>query len=160
MPISRDSVVAILLLALCGVLWHASYDIEITNYGTMAGTIWPRIIIVAVALFSALMLLTSLLNRPAEDKAPAETPTPLLKRYRNALIIYVLFLGFLFTLPTLGMHLGGALFVFLPLTALGRPSPKLIAIHAAVAVVSIGVMWSIFTFGLRVILPQGEILPI
>jgi len=58
------------------------------------------------------------------------------------------------------MHLAGALFVFLALTALGRPSPKLIAIHAAVAVASIGIMWSVFTFGLRVILPQGEILPI
>ena len=31
------------------------------------------------------------------------------------------------------------------------------AIHAAVAIVSITFMWSVFTFGLKVILPQGEI---
>lgn len=159
MSVSRDTIVAILLLAFCGVLWHASYDIEITSYGTMASTVWPRIIIVALGVFSALLLLQSLIRRDdaRADEGPVE---PLHKRYRNAAIIYSLFLLFLLTLPTLGMHLGGALFVFLSLTALGRPTPRLIALHAAVAVASIGVMWSIFTFGLRVILPQGEILPI
>ena len=159
MSVNRDSVVAIILLAFCGVIWHASFDIEITNYGTMPSTVWPRIVITAIAVASALMLFVSIV-RPTARQADAGEPVPLLKRYRNALIIYVLFLGFLVTLPILGMHLGGALFVFLALTALGRPSAKLLAIHAAVAVVSIGVMWSVFTFGLRVILPQGEILPI
>lgn len=159
MSVSRDTIVAILLLAFCGVLWHASYDIEITNYGTMPSAVWPRIIIVAIAVFSALLLLRSLTLR--DEAAAEDAPTePFFRRYRNAAIIYALFLLLLLTLPTLGMHLGGALFVFLALTALGRPSPKLIALHAVVAVVSIGVMWSIFTFGLRVILPQGEILPI
>lgn len=158
MSVNRDTIVAIVLLAFCGVLWHASYDIEITNYGTMASTVWPRIIIVAIALFSAVLLATSLTAR--EDGTDEAQPLPLHRRYRNAGFIYALFLLFLVTLPVLGMHLGGALFVFLALTALGRPTPKLIAVHAAVAVVSIGVMWSIFTFGLRVILPQGEILPI
>lgn len=159
MSVSRDTIVAILLLAFCGVLWHASYDIEITTYGTMPSTVWPRIVIAATAAFSALLLLRSLVVRE-ETPIDSAAKVPFLKRYRNAAIIYALFLFFLLTLPTLGMHLGGALFVFLALTALGRPSPKLIAIHAAIAVVSIGAMWSIFTFGLRVILPQGEILPI
>ncbi|SDG46260.1 MULTISPECIES: tripartite tricarboxylate transporter TctB family protein [Thalassobaculum] len=159
MSVSRDTIVAILLLAFCGVLWYASYDIEITSYGTMPSSVWPRIIIVAMAVFSALLLLKSL---SSHDDAPVEEASsePFFRRYRNAAIIYALFLLFLLTLPTLGMHLGGALFVFLSLTALGRPSPKLIALHAAIAVISIGAMWSIFTFGLRVILPQGEILPI
>ena len=159
MSLNRDTIVAILLLAFCGVLWYASYDIEVTNYGTMPSTVWPRIIIVALALFSAILLLRSIV---APEAAPDDPDAHLsfFQRYRNAAIIYVLFLLFLISLPTLGMHLGGALFVFLALTALGRPSPKLVALHAVIAVVSIGVMWSIFTFGLRVILPQGDILPI
>jgi len=160
MSVSRDTIVAIFLLALCGTLWHASYDIEITNYGTMPSTVWPRIIIVATAIFSAILLFTSLVPRAAAEDAADGPREPFFKRFRNAGVIYALFLLFLITLPTLGMHLAGALFVFLALTALGRPSPKLIAIHAAVAVASIGIMWSVFTFGLRVILPQGEILPI
>jgi hypothetical protein len=159
MSINRDTIVAILLLTLTGVLWQASYDIEITNYGTMPSHVWPRIVIAAIALFSALLLFKSIVSPDRREHDPA-SDVPLLKRYRNAGIIYILFFLFLITLPTLGMHIGGALFVFLALTALGRPTPTLIAIHAAVALVSIGIMWSIFTFGLRVILPEGEIMPI
>lgn len=161
MSVSRDTIVAILLLAFSGLLWQASYDIEITTYGTMPSTVWPRIIIVALGLFSALLLLQSILRPDRSTDAVPDAPSkPMHVRYRNAGIIYVLFLLFLLTLPTLGMLLSGALFVFLSLTALGRPSPKLIALHAAVAVVSVGAMWAIFTFGLRVMLPQGDILPI
>ncbi len=161
MSVSRDTIVAILLLAFCGLLWQASYEIEITTYGTMQSSVWPRIIIVALGIFSALLLLQSILRPDRSTAAETDAPSaPAHVRYRNAGIIYVLFLLFLLTLPTLGMLLGGTLFVFLSLSALGRPSPRLIAIHAAVAVVSVGAMWTIFTFGLRVMLPQGEILPI
>jgi hypothetical protein len=31
-------------------------------------------------------------------------------------------------------------------------------VHAIIAVVAVGGMWSLFTYGLGVILPQGEIL--
>jgi hypothetical protein len=55
------------------------------------------------------------------------------------------------------MLIGGVLFVFLTLTALGERSPRAHAIHAAISFISIAFMWSVFTFGLRVILPQGEI---
>jgi len=29
--------------------------------------------------------------------------------------------------------------------------------HGVIAIVSVGAMWSIFTFGLRVMLPEGEL---
>lgn len=161
MSVSRDTIVAILLLAFCGLLWQASYRIEITTYGTMQSSVWPRIIIVALGLFSALLLLQSTLRPDRSPDIVSDEPSkPAHVRYRNAGIIYVLFLLFLLSLPTLGMLLGGALFVFLSLTALGRPTPRLILVHAAVAVLSVGSMWAIFTFGLRVMLPQGDILPI
>ena len=55
------------------------------------------------------------------------------------------------------MLIGGVMFVFLLLTVLGDRTPRAHLIHAAVATVSIAFMWSVFTFGLKVILPQGEI---
>ena len=58
----------------------------------------------------------------------------------------------------LGMLIGGIGFVFLILTVLGERNLKHHARHAAIAVVTIGVMWALFTFGLNVILPEGEIL--
>jgi hypothetical protein len=56
------------------------------------------------------------------------------------------------------MLLGGILFVFGLLTLLGGFSPKLIFKHLVISILSIGFMWMVFTFGLRVMLPEGEIL--
>ena len=79
------------------------------------------------------------------------------RRYQNALWCYVLFAGFLLSLKYLGMLIGGSLFVFLTLTVLGERSLRAHLRHAAIAVASIAFMWSVFTFGLNVILPQGEL---
>ena len=80
-------------------------------------------------------------------------------RYRNALWCYGLFALFLISLPYLGMLVGGALFVFACLTALGAPGWRSVPLHAAIAVVSVGAMWAVFTFALRVFLPEGEWIP-
>jgi putative tricarboxylic transport membrane protein len=61
-------------------------------------------------------------------------------------------------MPYLGMLLGGLAFVFLLLNALGGWGPKQMALHAVIALVTVGGMWSLFTFGLHVLLPPGEIL--
>jgi hypothetical protein len=53
------------------------------------------------------------------------------------------------------MLLDGIVFVFALLCALGGWSPRQMALHAAVAVFSVGGMWSVFTFGLHVFLPTG-----
>ncbi len=67
---------------------------------------------------------------------------------------------FLFTLPYLGMLIGSTLFAFLVFNFLGGWGVQRMAIHGAIAVVAMGAMWAVFTFGLRVILPEGEILRI
>jgi hypothetical protein len=56
------------------------------------------------------------------------------------------------------MLLGGIAFVFGLLTFLGGFSLNLIIKHLTISVLSIGFMWMVFTFGLRVMLPEGEIL--
>jgi predicted membrane-bound spermidine synthase len=67
---------------------------------------------------------------------------------------------FLITLPYLGMLIGSTLFVFLLLNLLGGWNPGRVAVHGVIAVSAMGAMWAVFTFGLRVILPEGEILRI
>ncbi len=60
-------------------------------------------------------------------------------------------------MPVLGMLIGGVMFVFLLLNALGGWAPKKLGLHAIIAVLGVGGMWSIFTYGLGVILPPGAI---
>ena len=154
--INRDSVSAVFLLLFCGVFIAASFDIETTNYGTLQSAVWPQIILGALSLFS-LLLLTQALRRPP---APGEGGGlgAWLRRYRNPLICYALFLAFLVSLPVLGMLLGGILFVLVMLTILGGGKLAQLPLHLAIAVVSVGAMWAIFTYALGVFLPGGIIL--
>ena len=80
-----------------------------------------------------------------------------LKFYSNPIACFALYFLFLLTLPYLGTLVGGVLLVFALLSLLGGTTMRQILIHAVIAVVSVGVMWSIFTFGLGVLLPRGEL---
>ena len=154
--INRDSVSAVFLLLFCGVFFAASFDIEETNYGTLQSSVWPQIILGALSVFS-LLLLTQALRRPPAAGAGGGL-LDWLQRYRNPLICYALFLGFLVSLPILGMLLGGILFVLLMLTILGGGKPAQLPLHLGIAVISVGAMWAIFTYALGVFLPGGIIL--
>ena len=154
--INRDVVVALGLLVFCAVFFWASFDIREMSYATIGAAVWPRLILLVLAVLSLLYLAQSL-------RAPANEPAGpgvghLLRRYRNPLWCYLLFALFLLTLPWLGMLIGGVLFVFAALTVMGERTPRAHLAHAAIAIGTIGVMWAIFTFWLRVILPEGEIL--
>ncbi len=159
--LNQDVIVSILLLLFCGVMFHASGDIKITDFGTMPSNVWPRVILVALAIFSALLLLRSLRAPAVEEEAIREDNAEsegFFSRYRNAFFIYALFFGFLLTLDLFGMLLGGILFVFLCLSALGEITVRNLVIHLMVAVVAVGAMWAIFTFALQVLLPEGSLI--
>ncbi|WP_193172798.1 tripartite tricarboxylate transporter TctB family protein [Nisaea nitritireducens] len=155
--LNRDTLIALLLLVFCGVMISASLDIEETNYGTMQSSVWPQVVLGVLTVFCLAMLGQSVL-KPSVVKTENGAGSRGLGRYRNAITVYVLFFLFLVTLPYLGMLLGGIGFVFLALTLLGEPELKRVPLHLAIAVGTVGLMWSIFTFGLGVLLPDGELL--
>ncbi len=157
--LNRDTVVAIVLLVFIGVFFWTTFDIRQPDYGILMPSVWPRVILSALALLTVIYLAQSLkATFPVPETAEAGVGwRGWLRRYRNPLWCYVLFLAFLVTLPVLGMPIGGALFVFCLLTVLGGATRDKLALHAVIAVSAIGVIWSIFTFALHVFLPQGMI---
>ncbi len=161
--INRDAVVAVALLVVCGIFFWASFDIRQPDYGVLLPTTWPRIIIGVMAFLSLIYLVQSLSQGAAAREGaamPSERERGVLgwlTHWRNPLICFGMFLAYLVVLPYLGMLLAGISFVFLLLTLLGGWAPRQLALHAAVAVVAIGSMWSLFTFGLGVLLPSGEL---
>lgn len=162
--VNRDVVVALLLLLFCGVFFWESFNIRLTDYGQMNSTVWPRAVLAVLALASVIYLAQALRGTfapapEADDEIPKNHGLlAWLASYRNAFFCYGLFLLFLLTLPFFGMLIGGILFVFFALTFLGSLELRLVPIHAAVAVGTVGAMWAIFTFGLRVFLPEGELI--
>lgn len=153
---NRDTVVAVILLVVCGVLFWQTFHIQDPGYISLKPYVWPRGVIVLMTVFCLIYLAQSV-RAPA---MPGEGGIGAwFARYRNALWCYGLFALFLLTLDWLGMLIGGALFVFGVMAALGRRTARDLARYAVIAVVTVGLMWSIFTFGLNVFLPAGEILP-
>lgn len=156
--INRDVVVAIVLLLGCGVFFAASFDIDPALFGQMSSALWPRAILAPLTLLSLVYLVKSIAEAPQIEYPSRGGVTGWLQYYRNPIICFGLFFLFLAAMPLLGMLIGGLLFVFLMLSVLGGIAPRQMALHAVIAVAAVGVMWSIFTFGLGVFLPAGELI--
>jgi putative tricarboxylic transport membrane protein len=156
--VNRETVAAVFLLVFCSVFYWASLQVEDMGYESMGSEVWPQLILAILFVLSLGYLFQSL--RGDHEAGPGGGLKGWLGRYRNALSCYGLFLLFLLSLPWLGMLIGGTVFVFAVLTILGERTVRHHLIHAAIALGSISFMWAVFTFGLRVILPQGEILRI
>lgn len=160
--INRDTVVAVILLLGCGAFFQASFDIRDMGFESLRSSVWPRMTLGVLAVFCVLYLIKSLRQaRPSPAGARPGTGAALIRwfdTYRNAIWCFLAYGLFLVTLDYLGMLIGGILFVFLTLSLLGGWALRNTAVHAAVAVASVSAMWAIFTFGLRVILPEGELI--
>jgi hypothetical protein len=91
--------------------------------------------------------------RDASGERPATIAS-----HRNALICFGLFAAFLASMHWLGMLIGGVLFVFLMQEMMGPRDLRSRLAHVAIAVVAVGGMWALFTFALRVFLPEGTLL--
>ncbi len=156
--INRDAVIAIVLLLFCGVFFWASFDIRQPDYGVLSPAVWPRIILGVLAVLSLLYLAQSVRRGPDEKAADEDRPQNLrqwFSYWRNVFWCFALFFFYLVSLEWLGMLVGGMIFVFLLQGMLGGWSVRNALFHAAVAMLIVGGMWSLFTFGLGVLLPRG-----
>ena len=157
--INRDVIAALFLVALTCMFFAASFTIRVTAYGTVASHVWPRAILVGLGALCVLYLVNSLRGLyQGDDSGSRMGLTGWLAKYRNALWCFFMYALFLFTLPYLGILIGGVLFVFVVLNLMGGWRITQLAMHGVIAVGTMGAMWAIFTFGLRVILPEGELL--
>ena len=175
--LSQDTVLAVVLLLISGGLMIASFDIREPDYGQLSPAAWPRAVVAALGFLSFLYLLQSLQSTRLGAVDSADEPSltsasdadeshikpagavRFLEYWRNVIWCFVLFLTYLLTMPYLGMLIGGVSFAFLLMTALGGWTPRHLFLHAAIAIVAVGGVWALFTFGLKVPLPPGQILP-
>ena len=160
---NRDFWTSLFLLFLSFVLYRESTFIEDVDYGSMKADVWPTFLVMLLVVLSISMLVKSLIeyrqatqsstqdNENAEQTDSVAGWTWLI----NPMIVFVLFFLFLITLDYLGMLIGGIFFTFITMTLLGQISWRTVPIYFAISVISISGMWAIFTFGLRVMLPEG-----
>jgi hypothetical protein len=132
--LNKDTAAAVLLLFVTGAFFWETFNIPILG------------------------LIQSLRKREASDDGESAGGFVAgVVKYRNPIMCFVLFFVFLLTVEFLGMLIGGVLLTFALLTAIGNRTPKALAIHVVISLVAVGTVWSLFTFVLRVYLPEGEL---
>jgi putative tricarboxylic transport membrane protein len=158
---ARDLVVAVLILVFCGLTYLETNRIPTSVFSDLGAAFWPRVSLVFMAGLAMILLVQSavrLQRSRAGGAAAAHAPIDW-ERYRNPLWCVALFAAFVVAVPWLGMLLGGILLVFAVLTATGQRNPSALLLHLLIALGLVGAMWALFTFGLRVLLPAGRLLP-
>ena len=158
--LNRDTVIAIILMVFCGIFFWASFSIREPDYGVLPPSAWPRVVLVALSVLTVLYFVQSIRRTRTFDDSSSIAGKGLkhwFSIWQNPIWCFVLFFGYVASLPVLGMLIGGVTFVFLLQCVLGGWSPRNLVVHALVALATVGGMWCIFTFGLGVLLPPGEI---
>jgi hypothetical protein len=158
--LNRDTVIAIILMVFCGIFFWASFSIREPDYGVLPPSAWPRVVLVALSVLTVLYFVQSIRRTSTFDDSSSTAGKGLkhwFSIWQNPIWCFVLFFGYVASLPVLGMLIGGVTFVFLLQCVLGGWSPRNLVVHALVALATVGGMWCIFTFGLGVLLPPGEI---
>ena len=150
-----DTLIAIALLLVCGVLSWDTFGFRTPPFATVSPRAWPRFLLVLLFGLCAVYLAQSLRVAPASGARGGVRAW--LSANRNALWCYALFLAFLLTLPYLGMLVGGAAFVYAVQVAIGKRDLRSHVKHLVIALVSVGLMWALFNFALDVILPAGSL---
>ncbi len=155
----RDTAIALVLIAVGALFFWETFNIPQLDYASIGSEVWPRVILVPLIVLSVIYLAQAVRGHyRSETSGATGGPLALLSKYRNPIACFAIFFVFLLTVDYLGMLIGGSALVFGLLTVLGHRTPKAVAVHALVAVGSVGAVWALFTFGLRAYLPQGEIL--
>jgi hypothetical protein len=155
----RDAVIAVVLMVITALFFWESYSIPTFEYASIGSEVWPRVILVPLFVLCVVYFVQSIRHAVPPEKKLSGVGE-FLAAYRNPIMSFVIFFIFLWTLDYLGMLIGGTLLVFALLTVLGHRTPKALLLHATIAIVSVGAVWSLFTFALQVYLPEGEILRI
>ena len=159
--VSRDPIVSILLLLFCGFLIWAGTLIRDPQFGELSPAAWPKAATYVLTAFALIYFVQSILASNSDTSQDTSDRGPgllgWLWYYFYPITCFALYFLFLATLQYLGTLVGGVLLVFALLSVLGGIQPKQIVLHSLLAVISVGAMWSLFTFGLRVLLPRGEL---
>ena len=92
---NRDAWLGLALLLFTGFMFWASFDIREPDYGVLAPSVWPRIILVVFGILSAVFLVQSLRTDPGASLEGEEAMPTSVKGYlvywRNPIICFGLF---------------------------------------------------------------------
>ena len=157
--LNRDTVIAIILMVFCGIFFWASFSIREPDYGVLPPSAWPRVVLVALSVLTVLYFVQSIRRTRTFDDSSSTAGKGLkhwFSIWQNPIWCFVLFFGYVASLPVLGMLIGGVTLVFLLQCVLVGSSPRKLSNYGLVAPAPVVRTCPLFTFGLGFLLPPGE----
>ena len=88
MSLNRDTIVAVLLLLFCGVMFWATTQIRDPGFEQMGAEVWPRLVLVLLSGLSLVYLVQSLRmggDEAGSQAAQAKAAGSWWSRYQNAI---------------------------------------------------------------------------
>ena len=158
MKLGRDGRAGLICLAVSLLLLIAAADLPKLPLVPVGSGFYPRIVLILMAVFSALMVFNDWRAQAASGKlAPPAGAAPRPKRaYDMVALVFAVVGGYVLLLPLLGYRIATALFVAALQAAIERPSgARGLAALAAIALGTSAVTYLIFDSYLSVLLPRG-----
>ncbi|HXF79886.1 MAG TPA: tripartite tricarboxylate transporter TctB family protein [Usitatibacter sp.] len=154
----RDGIAGLVVLVVSVVLFGLTFRIQSNPLVPVSPAFYPRLVLGATAVLSALMVAIDLVKRrragptPAPAKAAAAKP-----RYDMVVILFAIFAVYVLVLPYLGFRIGTAAFLAVMQYAMARPrSLRAWIVLALVALVATAATHAMFETYLQVLLPRGR----
>jgi putative tricarboxylic transport membrane protein len=152
----REVAAAVVILGFAVGTFAQTFSIDDFGSVSVGPAFWPRVLSVVLFALGLGYLARALKSRDGPPRG-ADTLRSIAARHRNPAVVFLVFAAFLLTLKGLGMLVGLTLFCFVAMTALGGRDARSLAIHAAVSVIAVGIVWITFTYGLGRMFPLGTL---
>jgi putative tricarboxylic transport membrane protein len=161
MRFSRDTIAALICLALCLFLLYLTRGMQQSALVPIGPDFYPRIVLGITAVLSVLLILMDVLSarreRDASSTEPAAAPQPP-KNYKLVALTFIVFGLYVALLPWIGYRISTFLFVAALQPLLERPTSLrgwiiVLAVAAATALFS----FIVFEEYLQVLLPRGTL---
>ena len=155
MILGRDGIAGLVLLGISLVLVVQSLSLPHLPIVPVGPGFYPRIVLVGLALASALLVVQDFLKgRAATPALPAQPPVR--RNYRIVVVAFAIVGAYVWLLPLLGFRIATTLFVAALQAALGWPRgfPQWLAL-AAIALATTAAAYFVFERYLLVLLPRG-----
>src|SRR5690348_8372004 len=118
----RDTIAGLVVLVVSLVLFGLTFRIQSNPLVPVSPAFYPRLVLGATMVLSALMVVFDLMKRrrapPVPAKAAAAKP-----RYDMVVILFAIFGAYVLILPYLGFRIGTAVFLAVMQYAMSRPRP-------------------------------------
>src|SRR6185312_15590974 len=149
----RDTIAGLVVLVVSLVLFGLTFRIQSNPLVPVSPAFYPRLVLGATAVLSALMVAIDLVKRRrAGPTAAAAKP-----RYDMVVILFAIFAVYVLVLPYLGFRIGTAAFLAVMQYAMARPrSLRAWIVLALVALVATAATHAMFETYLQVLLPRGR----